>query len=144
MNCLVCPSKLVDACDDYGYYDDCDLKAAPSCEINDIYKKHKILVCLTCNSIYIYCNKCKSFVQLVERGCKMDDTHDPATYAWRDTNGEYHYTTLNKELAKKYNIDIPDDMDKNKITELFFDKGIARSGLTNESNLDEADLLYYD
>ena len=143
MNCLVCPSKLVDARDDYGYYDDCDLTAAPSCEINDIYKKHKILVCLTCNSIYIYCNKCKSFVQLVERGCKMDDTHDPATYAWRDTNGEYHYTTLNKELSKKYNIDIPDDMDMNKITELFFEKGIATSKSVNEYNCNEADVLYY-
>jgi len=144
MECLVCSFKMVNIAEDYNDYDEYDLEAAPNCEFHDIYEKHNILVCYNCHSIHIYCYECKSFVQLIERGCKMDDEHKPDKYAWRDVNGEYHCTTLNKELAKKYNIDIPDYMDMNKITELFFDKGIATSKVVNEYNCNEADVLYYD
>lgn len=134
MNCLVCQTILTKGGNEYDEYHD-SFKAAPNCEINDIYEKHDLFVCDKCDSIHVYCNECKSYAQLTSRYTRIDCS-DSNIIAWRE-DGLYHCSSLNKELSKKYNIHLTEEMNKETDTQIFVNKRITES-------IDKAHELIYE
>lgn len=83
IECLECTATLINPGNDE--YD--DIVIAPSCEIHELPDDHKILECLSCNSLHVYCIECKEFAQLIERSTVMDAYDRGDLVAWRDEDG---------------------------------------------------------
>ena len=89
------------------YNDPTDATIANGASVRHMAETHTLWECCDeCKSLHIYCDKCKTYAQLVSRNIVMDDYN--VVYAWRSEDGTYHSTSAAKELGKKYGLKPPE------------------------------------
>lgn len=102
MNCLVCNHTLCNAVEEWENSTEAEI--ADGASVAEMVSQHTLWECKECKTLHVYCDACKTYAQLVSRSLVMDSNDNSDVFAWRDQSGNYHSTSLRKELSKKYDI----------------------------------------